>query len=101
QYVVEVNTGEGDGTVELDFIGSDVQDVAGNLLPGGSFAPPIGYQPVLHTASLALGDLNGDGVVDLVVANTGEYVGGQAVSVQLGNGDGTFQSATTYQTRSA
>lgn len=33
-------------------------------------------------------DLNGDGIVDLVSGN------GSAVSIQLGNGDGTFASAT-------
>jgi hypothetical protein len=50
--------------------------------------------------SLALTDLNGDGKVDIVASNTagnGEGVsgipGGDNVSVLLGNGNGTFQTA--------
>ena len=42
--------------------------------------------------SVAIGDLNGDGDPDLAVANRGS----DNVSVLLGNGDGTFQSAVNY-----
>ena len=42
------------------------------------------------------GDLNGDGIPDLVVANRGS----NSVSVLLGNGNGTFQAQTTYATGS-
>jgi hypothetical protein len=41
---------------------------------------------------VAAGDLNGDGNLDLVVANSGD----NAVSVFLGNGNGTFQPGVTY-----
>jgi len=41
--------------------------------------------------SLAVGDFNGDGKLDLAVANDDG-----TVSVLLGNGNGTFQSAVTY-----
>ncbi len=42
--------------------------------------------------SVAVGDFNGDGKPDLVVANYGDG----NVSVLLGNGDGTFQAAVNY-----
>ena len=39
--------------------------------------------------AIVAGDFNGDGRTDLAVANDGD----NAVSVLLGNGDGTFQTA--------
>jgi outer membrane protein assembly factor BamB len=42
------------------------------------------------TTSMAVADMNGDGVLDLVTANA--EVGG-GVSILLGNGDGTFRAA--------
>ena len=39
-----------------------------------------------------MGDFNGDGKPDLAVANAGD-----AVSVLLGNGNGTFQPAVNYR----
>lgn len=53
-----------------------VEDVYVGLFPG--------------TADLALGDINGDGVIDMA------YGGGTSLVYRLGNGDGTFGSATTY-----
>ncbi len=43
-----------------------------------------------------MADVNGDGQPDLVVANSGS----NNVSVLLGNGNGTFQSAVNYATGS-
>src|SRR5438552_9510290 len=42
--------------------------------------------------SVAAGDVNGDGTLDLVVANSLA----NSISVLLGNGDGTFQAARTF-----
>src|SRR5207253_10874781 len=47
--------------------------------------------------SVAVGDFNGDGVPDLAVAGYGS----NAVSVLLGNGDGTFQTALTFDAGSS
>ena len=42
--------------------------------------------------SVAVGDFNGDGILDLAVANSGS----NTISVLLGNGDGTFQTAMNF-----
>jgi uncharacterized protein (DUF2141 family) len=44
--------------------------------------------------SVAVGDLNGDGKLDLAIGNSGLGT----VAVLLGNGDGTFQTAVPYST---
>jgi Bacterial Ig-like domain (group 3)/FG-GAP-like repeat len=49
--------------------------------------------------SAALADLNGDGRLDIVVANCGtefNCFGNASVGVLLGNGDGTFRPVVTY-----
>jgi hypothetical protein len=47
--------------------------------------------------TLAVGDFNHDGKLDLVVANVSD----STVSVLQGNGDGTFQNAVSYATGSS
>lgn len=56
----------------------------------GTFRDVVTYASGGDSAlSLVVADLNGDGKLDLAVANGG-------AGVLLGNGDGTFQSAKTY-----
>jgi uncharacterized repeat protein (TIGR01451 family) len=77
----------GDATYETSLSKPVVQTVT--ALPQGGFRPPVSYSAGPRTNSVAVGDFNGDGKSDLALANTG----GDDVSVMLGNGDGTFQTA--------
>jgi FG-GAP-like repeat len=75
--VIEVFHGKGDGT-----FGSPVSFGSGGLRP----------------SSVVIADVNGDGKPDLVVTNecADSSCTGGAVSVLLGNGNGTFNAAVSY-----
>ena len=62
-----------------------------DLIPAPSPVAAIG------PSSLALGDLDGDGRLDLVAGN----FNAGSISVFLGNGDGTFRPKVDYQTSSS
>ena len=59
----------------------------------GTFQTEHAFPTGLSPDSVAIGDVNGDGIPDLVV--TGGAIG---VSVLLGNGNGTFQAQQTFPT---
>jgi VCBS repeat protein/Big-like domain-containing protein/FG-GAP repeat protein len=65
--------------------------------PPVSFRTARSYNAGTGPISVAVGDFNGDGKLDLAVANYGSYPKFPGtVSVLLGNGDGTLQPAVNY-----
>jgi hypothetical protein len=118
---IQVLLGKGDGTFESpvsyptaqnpfsvvigDFNGDGYPDliVEGNkgylsllLNKGnGTFGTTI-QLPFTALGEMAAGDFNKDGKLDLAATNASQTTG--AVSIYLGNGDGTFQSPVSYAT---
>jgi hypothetical protein len=105
--VADVN---GDGKLDIivtNFQGEANGDGTAAVLLGngdGTFQSPVLYDSGVPGANVvAVADVNGDGALDLLVADgCFEYCSGDGavtrLSVLLGNGDGTFQPAVTYAT---
>lgn len=62
----------------------------------GEFTHGAQYEYGDTPTSVALADVNGDGKIDLAVTNGGPM--SNAVSIWVGNGDGTFRLPTDYRT---
>ena len=79
-----------------DFNGGTIRRIRSIATPptGTTFGPPTMYPTGSHAHGAALADVNGDGKVDLAVANAGS----STVSILLGNGNGSFASATNFGT---
>jgi len=77
-----------------DFDGGTIRRVSYGVPPssGPSYNPPLHYPTATNAHGVAIAHLNGDGKLDLAVANAGS----DNVSVLLGNGDGTFGAATSF-----
>jgi hypothetical protein len=91
----------GDGNLDLIFSGESGEYETGvSVMLGngdGTFQQPISFSVPNYpeASSLAVGDFNGDGRLDLAIGTEG------AIAIALGNGDGTFQSGTSIAGASA
>ncbi|MGN6664710.1 MAG: FG-GAP repeat domain-containing protein [Solirubrobacterales bacterium] len=63
----------------------------------GDFGKPQLFAAGTPARGIAIGDLNGDGKLDLVFTRGSAFGKPEAVSVLLGNGDGTFGPAGEYR----
>jgi hypothetical protein len=65
-----------------------------------SFAAPTTFAAGVDPEAIALGDFNGDSIIDLATSNEGDNGegGGNSVSVLLGDGTGNFSTQTAFAT---
>lgn len=95
---VVVEDFNGDG--KLDIAATNNNNNSGDMVSvllgkgDGTFSFQLQYGTGSHPVSIAAGDVNGDGKLDLVVAEQS----GNTVSVLLGNGDGSFRVNVDYST---
>ena len=82
-----------DGKLDLAIGQRTTGDSTVSVLLGngnGSFQPAQTSATGPYPLSLAVGDFNADGKLDLATANRDGYFNNDAVSILLGHGDGTF-----------
>jgi hypothetical protein len=89
-YAIMAADFNGDGKLDLAVANANVAASSVSILFGngdGTFQTHVDYPTGVGAQSLALGDFNGDGKLDLIAADTAS----NTLSVLFGNGDGTFQ----------
>jgi hypothetical protein len=98
-YTVTLSGITGKGQMGLNLVDNDtIHDLVGHpLVSGGaatSFLAPNTYAAGNTAAAVAIADVNGDGIPDVITASSAN----NNVSVLLGNGNGTFQAGHTFAT---
>jgi FG-GAP-like repeat len=97
-YAIAIGDFNGDGVLDLVTANESSNSNSVSILLGngdGTFGPANNFPRGGTTPRfVAVGDFNGDNVLDLAVANTGSH----DLGILLGNGDGTFGPANNFQT---
>jgi hypothetical protein len=91
----------GDGkpdVITANYGGSSISILRHNGLTGDSagFLPPVTFNAINHAEKIAAADVNGDGILDVVV---GELVGigpSATLAVMINTGDGNFAAPVLY-----
>ncbi|MBL0193710.1 MAG: VCBS repeat-containing protein [Myxococcales bacterium] len=92
EYALVALMSRGNPAVVANY-GNDTVSVLVNS-GAGTFAPKVDYPTGSTPSSVALGDVDGDGKLDLVVANNGS----STASVLVNSGTGTFAPKVDYPT---
>jgi FG-GAP-like repeat/Abnormal spindle-like microcephaly-assoc'd, ASPM-SPD-2-Hydin len=89
----------GDGLLDLaaaDSSSNTVSILLNNASNPGTFGTATTFPTGVTPVSIASGDLNGDGIIDLAAGNSSATI--DSVSTLFGNGDGTFQTHLEHAT---
>ena len=118
QAPINISVGTNPNAVALgDFNGDGKPDIAVTNLNDGTvsilinqstpgtvqFASPVSYSVGTNPAGIVARDFNHDGKIDLAIVDSGYFFASDdagkhtQLAILLGNGDGTFQTATTQQ----
>ncbi len=98
---LKVGDFNGDGTEDLAVLGQTHLYSGGQLsllLGGGdgTFGQPITFDCCGEPRSLATGDFNVDGILDVAIPFRSVYPNPDGVAILLGSGDGTFRRGPTF-----
>lgn len=104
RYPNTVRTADIDNDGDMDAVMSEETFAHGILVMkndgAGLFSAPVRYATTLAARDIAIADINGDGLKDIAVTNTGNYEEGNSIAVFLNTGGGNFGAPVYYVTGS-